>query len=135
MAIKQSPTLRDRVYNGTAGNLSKAHGHVDFSADAAATVAHVLEMPAGAKIFGVDAHHANLGAGTGVQVGLHYPDDPASDTADVFGSGATTSAGTVSWSGVPVTLTQRAVLTVTVTGGAATGAVDVIPEYVNLGIL
>lgn len=135
MAIKQSPTLRDRVYNGTAGNLSKAHGYVDFATDAAGTVAHVLEMPAGAKIFGVDAHHANLGASTGVQLGVHYPDDPASDIADLFGNGATTSAGTVSWSGVPVTLDQRAILTVTVTGGAATGAVNVIPEYSNLGIL
>ena len=136
MAIKLAATLRDRTYNGTAGNLSKAHGKAEFSADAADTIVHTLDMDAGFKLFGLSAIRTAMGAGTGLQVGVHYPDGDGTDDPDYFGTVAdSSSAGTLTWAGSPVVFDKRVILTVTVTDAAGTGAVDVIPEYVYVGKL
>lgn len=135
MAMKQSPTLRSRVYNGTSGNLCKEHGIAEFTGDAVDTIVHALEMPVGAKMFGLDVFHENLGSGTGIQVGIHYPNGDDTDDPDFFISGATTSEAVKNWKAAPVSFDKRTVITVTLTGGTGTGKVDLVPEYTNIGIL
>lgn len=134
MATKQSATFRNTVPNGTFGTLSKAIGSAIFAADAAATEIHAMRLEAGTKIFGFKAHHDNLGAGTTIKVGYAYVDaeDGAADD-DAFCSGATTSEGTLEFSGKPFTLSAPAIVTVTNTG-TATGEVLVIPEYEYRGV-
>ncbi len=135
MATKQGPSFRSRVPNGTFGNLCKTEGAAIFSADAAGTEIHVLRLEPGTKLYGCKAFHDALGASTNLKVGYRYVDE--SDGAavdDAFGSESSVSSGSVEWSGKPVTLEMPAILTITVTGGAATGSVQVIPEYEYLGV-
>lgn len=135
MAIKQSATFRNTVPNGTYGTISKAEGIATFDGDAAGTEIHSLKLEAGTKVFGVVAHHDNLGAGTTIKVGFAYVDnqDGAAVSDAFIAAAATTAAGKLVFDGKPITLNAPAVLTVTNTG-TATGSVVVIPEYEFRGV-
>ncbi|MGF1835114.1 hypothetical protein [Photobacterium sanguinicancri] len=50
MAIKQAPTLKDVIYNGTHGNLSVAIGKVPQGVFAATDVIELLKLDAGVKL-------------------------------------------------------------------------------------
>lgn len=133
-SIKQSATFRNTVMNGTYGNLSKAEGKAVFSADAANTTIHTLKLEAGSKLYGLTAHHDNLGGGTAIKVGYAYVDEShgAADD-DAFCSGASTAEGVQSYSGKPITFNHPVILTVTNTG-TASGEVVIIPEYEFQGV-
>lgn len=136
MATINAPSLRNRVYNGTSGNLSKEFGTAVFSGHAAGTVSHVLKMDAGTQFFGLKAFAGALGALTGMTVGIHYPEGDGTDDPGYFGTVADTSvATTLTWETTPVTFNERVVITVTVTGAAGTGSVNVVPEYAYKGAL
>lgn len=135
MATKQGPSFRSRVPNGTFGNLCKTEGVAIFSADADGTEIHVLRLEPGTKLYGCSTFHDALGASTNLKVGYRYVDESnGSAVDDAFSSGSSSSAGLIEWSGKPVILEMPAILTLTVTGGAATGSVQVIPEYEYLGV-
>lgn len=134
MATKQAATFRSTVPNGTFGNLCKTEGKAIFAAEAANTVIQTLKLEAGTKLYGLKAHHDNLGAGTSIKVGYAYVDAThGAAVDDAFCSGATTSAGVLEFNGKPITLDHPAILTVTNTG-TATGEVVVIPEYEYRGV-
>lgn len=50
MAIKQAPTLKDVIYNGTHGNLSVAMGKVPQGVFAANDVIELLKLDSGVKL-------------------------------------------------------------------------------------
>lgn len=135
MAIKQSATLNNTVPNGTYGNLCKTEGKAIFAADPAATEVHTLKIEAGTKIYGLVAHHDNLGSGTTISVGVSYinEEDGVADAAAFIPAAATTSAGKLEFTGKPITINAPAVLTVT-NAGTATGSVVIIPEYEYRGV-
>ncbi len=132
--MKQSHTLRNTIYNGTHGNLSKAVGVADFAGDDADTTYAVLRVEPGTDVYGVKVYHDNLGSGTSIDVGYVYPGAEGTDVADAFVSGgASTSEASKSWEGKPMRFEYPVYLTVTVRGGTASGGVTVIPEYTYLG--
>jgi hypothetical protein len=134
MDTKQASGFRNTVPNGVFGNISKAVGTATFEADGAGTVVHTIKLEAGSKVFGLKAHHDNLGAGTTVKVGYAYVD--ANDGAavdDAFCDGATTAPGVLEYAGKPIMIDAPAILTVTNTG-TATGDVMIIPEYEFQGV-
>ena len=135
MATKQADTLRDVTCNGTFGNLNKAIGKAVLAADAATTVIEVLRLEAGTTITGVAVHHGANGASTGVTVGYAYVDsDNGVAVPDAFATVADTSAaGTANYDGEPIVLDYPVIVTATVTGGAATGHVTIVPEYIYVG--
>lgn len=135
MATKDASTFRKAVPNGTYGTLVKTDGKAEFTADAIGTVVRVMRLEAGTKMYGLKAHAAALGASTGIKVGISYI-DPAdgTDDDDLFGTLATASAAKLSWDDVPVVFNVPVAITVTNTGGVATGAVTVIPEYEYRGV-
>lgn len=134
MTVKHASTLRAVTYNGTHGNLSKAVGKAVFTADAANTVVHTLLLDAGTTLLGLKAHHDNLGVGTSIELGYAFQDaDYGADTPAAFGTKATAAAGAHTWDGVPIRFEHPTVLTVTVKGGAGTGSVTLIPEYLYRG--
>jgi hypothetical protein len=136
MATKNSATLKNRVFNGSYGNVSKASGTAIFDGDAADTVVRCLELPEGSTILGLKAYRDAMGAGTGLTVGLEFPDGEATDDDDFFGTVADSSAvGTLTYDAKPYSLPGRAYLTVTITDAAGTGSVVVVPEYKYDGIL
>jgi hypothetical protein len=134
MATKQAATFRNTVPNGTYGVLSKTEGKATFTADAAGTEVHTLRLEAGTKLYGLKAHHDNLGAGTSIKVGYAYVDaNHGAAVDDAFCSGATTSPGVLEFEAKPITLNHPTILTVT-SAGIATGDVVVIPEYEYRGV-
>lgn len=136
MATKQSPSIRARVFNGEYGNLSVAKGYGTFTGDAIGTVIQCIEVPAGAEIYGMDIFRAALGASTGLKVGIAYPDGDGTDDDDLFATVAdSSSAGTTEYKAKPFTTPGRSIITITNTGAAATGTVDLVLKYVYSGEL
>ncbi len=135
MAIKKGPSFRSTLVSGTFGNLCKAEGKAVFSGDAAGTEIHVLRLEPGTKLYGCKAVHDALGAGTTLKVGYRYVDEAdGAAVDDAFGSAASTGVATISMDDTPITLEKPAIITLTNTGGTATGNVTVIPEYEYLGV-
>lgn len=135
MAITQSDTFRNRVNNGTFGNLNKGVATANLAATAANDVVEVLRLEAGTLITGLSVHHEALGASTGIKVGIAYfSTEDGTDVNDAFATVADSSAaGTAVYAGVPLLFDVPTKLTVTVTGAAATGKVTIVPEYVYAG--
>ena len=135
MAITQSDTFRNRVNNGTFGNLNKEVATANLAATAANDVVEVLRLEAGTLITGLAVHYGALGASTGIKVGISYfSAEDGTDDDDAFVTVADSStAGVASYPGVPLLFDVPTKLTVTVTGAAATGKVTIVPEYVYAG--
>ena len=138
MAKHIAASINTRTPNGTYGVLNKVTGAAALNATAANDVVHVLRLDKGCTFYGLKAHYDALGTGTGIKVGIHYPNPTGVaglvNDDDAFLTVANTaSAGNAEWQGVPFTTNELVEITVTVTGAAATGAVTVIPEYVYCG--
>lgn len=130
MATTQSETIRNRVYSGGAhGNFSIAFGKATLDAVAIDDVVQVLEIPAGLKFVGVRLS-TEAGLGTSVTVTAQVGDEVLASAADMAAAGASVSVPCV-----PFSTTETQYLTVTIAGAAATGDLNVIPEYVVVGTI
>ena len=126
MATITAPTMRDRVYaNGAHGNLSLEIGKVTLSAAAVDDVAELLEFPVGMKFVGVRVVSDGLGAS--VTVDIKVGDTVLVSDVDVSAAGSVIEACT------PVYTEKKQSLTATIKGGAATGELIVMPEYLAVG--
>tara|TARA_R110002033_G_scaffold170862_2_gene214573 strand:+ start:14771 stop:15181 length:411 start_codon:yes stop_codon:yes gene_type:complete len=136
MATKNSATFRNTVPNGTFGTISKAEGTATFDGDAIDTTINVMKLEAGTKIFGIKAFNDALGASTTVKIGYAFLDagDGTDDDDGFVAATATVTAGTLSYTGKPITFDVPVIVTVTNEGGVATGDVVVIPEYEFRGV-
>ncbi|CAH0531840.1 hypothetical protein ACNO5E_17070 [Vibrio parahaemolyticus] len=123
--IRHSETFHNRVYVGAHGNLSLEFAKLTAKAAPAGDVFQVLELPIGLKITGVRLFTDGLGAGVTAdvkagEVSLISAEDVAAATALVTPI-------------KPVFVDEKSPLTVTIGGAAATGELDVMIEYVNVG--
>jgi hypothetical protein len=114
------------------GNASTFHGYNTLSAAPVNEVIRLGEINGKAVINNVRMANAALGAGTQIQLGWEKLDGSSSDSNAFLPATATASASGASMSGVPVTVSD-VYLTATVTGGAATGQLDVIYDYAFMG--
>lgn len=135
MATKKSHSLRNILCNGTFGNLNKGFGEAVFTADPIGTVIQTLRLDGGTQLTGLTAHTEALGASTTIDIGYQYVDESngAAEPTKFAAASATVSAGKVVWDGKPVTFEYPVYLTVTVKGGAGTGEVTLVPEYIYRG--
>lgn len=125
MTVRQSKTFHNTVYAGTHGNLSIAKLSLTAKAAAIDDVFEVVEMPIGVELTGLRLITAGLGASVTVDVAIG--DTTIATGQDVAGAAAIILAIE------PVYLTAKETLSVTIKGGAATGTLTVMPEYVNVG--
>ena len=137
MAEIQGSTYRTLQQAGEYGNQAVA---VLTDILAAAQIADIIKLgvlPGGAKILRVTLQNAALGAGTTLDVGYRYltGTDGADDTTAFVAAQATASAGVndLGTGVVDIAIGDGVEVVATVGGGAATGQVDVVVEYVHTG--
>lgn len=137
MATRQGNTLFMRTMNAEYGNLNKHVAPVVLSAVPAADMVQCIRLEAGTTITGLAAHRDALGAGAGFKVGIAYydPVDGTDNTAQFLTVADASAAGSSTWTGKPVTFPVPVMITMTITGAAATGTVTLVPEYVYTGPL
>jgi hypothetical protein len=129
MATLNAPTLQDTQYSGDAP-LAAVHGEFTFAATPANDVIRLARLYAGTKIVDLKLINAALGASTQVSLGFQYVNGEAGGgAAALLAATATSTAGTTRAPGTPVTLAFDAFLTATLTGGSATGKIDVLGLY------
>lgn len=119
---------------GDFGDANNAHLYVDLAATPQGTVVDLGVFGAGTRVDDVKVINGALGAGTGIKVG--YRNFDGSDTADddAFVTVAdTATAKTNRSNAAPIQFDQKVVVTLTVTGAAATGRVDVVVSNVYSG--
>lgn len=125
MATIKAPTMHDRVYAGAAGNLSLEFGKVKLANAAVDDVVELLDMPIGMKLVGVRVVSDGLGASVTVDIKIG---------TTVLKAGQDVANATQALIPFePVYLKERSTLTATIKGGAATGSLTVMPEYVSVG--
>lgn len=125
MATKQSTLLNKPVYHGDSGNQSKVGFNHTFASDASGTVIEGRRIPAGTRVTGYEYVNAALGAS--VTLTLKVGDTTI---------GTAIAAATAGGAYVPVAnvdVAADALMTLTVGGATATGAVTVrlVYEYVG----
>lgn len=124
--IIQASSLRNRIYQGPQGNASVVEGNITLKALADGDGVELTEFPIGMRLYALRIHHDALGVnvkGT-FKVGDHIL------VSDVNLN--TTTPDIVNF--IPYTTqAQNERLTVTFSGGAATGKLVVITEYTPVG--
>jgi hypothetical protein len=133
----KAPTMRNRMFNGTYGNVSKEYLYADLAAAPIAEVIELGEFDAGTLFYGIDAIIGALGAGTTLSFGFKpvNPGDGSAAPAELLAAASTASASVRSTTKrIPIEFAYPVVLTATVAGAVATGSVSVIAEYVYRGV-
>ena len=124
MAIIKAPSMQDRVYVGAHGNVSIAKAKAVLAAAAIGTEVQLLELPIGMDVQGIRITTENLGASvTGtVKIG-----DKEIKTGVVLSSAATIDIPCDEY------LEEKAVLSITIAGAAASGTLKVNTTYLAVG--
>lgn len=128
MAIKKSNLLGKAVYQGSAGNSSKAGFSFTFAADAATTVIEGRQFPAGCKLTGIEYINAALGASVTIDVKLGDATLIAGLSCAAAGSGYKPIEDAL-------TAVDNTTLSLVVGGAAATGKVTFRAHYEVVGTL
>lgn len=128
MATIKSPSLMNRIYQGPYGNLSVHKTYVLLKAAASGTVVELSELPIGMELLGIRILTDGLGAGVKVTV----KSGSKELVKDVDASGALAFTAPVLPHYVGKNESTE-MLTATITGGAATGELNVLAEYSFVG--
>ncbi|MBO9492230.1 hypothetical protein J7384_17850 [Endozoicomonas sp. G2_1] len=129
----RAPSLSKTSFNGHYGNKSSFHGHANLASTPVDTVVQLGEFGAGIRVDDIKAVTKNLGAGTSLQLGVQYPQSATADEPNKFTTITTTSDKTTRYDGAPVYIDEPCILTATVKGASATGAIDIVFDYVFEG--
>ncbi|GKX50604.1 hypothetical protein [Budvicia aquatica] len=128
MGTIKSPSLMNRIYQGPYGNLSVHKTYVLLKAAAANSVVELSELPIGMELLGIRI--LTTGLGTGVKVTVKSGDKELVKDVDVSAALATTTPVLPYYVGKNE---SNEMLTATITGGAATGELNVLAEYSFVG--
>jgi len=127
MANIVAETFKSRIYSGGAhGNLSVAFGRAVLNGAAIADVVYMLDVGIGIKFVGLRLGSVS-GLGAGVTVTVDVGDNTLVSSVDASSAFAIESVF------LPVYITDKSSLTVTIEGAVATGDIEVIPMYVAEG--
>lgn len=130
----KSNSFYNKQTAGDFGDANNAHLYVDLAATPIATVVDLGEFGAGTRIDDVKVVNAALGASTGIKVGYRYADGAGTDDDDAFVTVADTATAKTNRSNTaPIIFDRKVIVTLTVTGAAATGRVDVVVSNVYSG--
>lgn len=122
-------TLKTLQHAGEYGNACKAHGTITFEGDAISTAGGVFKLPGGCKITGAYFVNEALGASTTIKLDAVGE----SGSTAIITATSTVGAGKAEYSGKPIETTEEVTVTATVGGGAATGDLDVVIDYIYEG--
>lgn len=118
--------------NGEYGNLCAAISEFTADATAADSVIDFLRLPPGSYVTDVRVMSEGLGGAT-MAIGYRYVDEAAgAAVSDSFIEAAAVD-GVASYEGLPQKFFDEFIVTGTIGGGAATGTVAVVVEYVYDG--
>ncbi len=125
MAKIKAPTMHDRMYVGTHGNLSVAFSKASLSAAAVNTEVELLDVPIGIKVVALRINTDGLGAGVTVDVKLG---------TKTLKAGIDVATATNQIIALPSAYTdQKAVLMAVIKGAEANGVLEINPEYLSVG--
>ncbi len=129
MTTINAPSLQDTVYSGECP-LAVAHGYATLAGAAVGDKVRLNRVYAGTKVYDARMVTAALGAGALAALGFEYVNGEAGSDAVAFFAATDVSAASNSrTSKKPVTLQYDAYITATISGAAATGAIDTIVTY------
>ncbi|EPE8683377.1 hypothetical protein ACSOPC_004164 [Escherichia coli] len=123
-----APSLSERVYTGTHGNESVAEGVFTVKSAAQETVIHLLSLPIGIRINGIQLiSKGGLGgtATVNVKCGEHELIDNSKAVAEKFAEYVPVEPYT--------TQSDGELVTVTIKTAAATGSLNVLLRYTVVG--
>lgn len=126
----KEPTINNLTMNTTYGNLNAAVGQVEFEGEAAGTAGKLFKLPPMSKLVGLKLINEALGASTTVKVDAV---DKEGNSTAILPASSTASAGRIDYQGAPVMLDVETTITAITAGGAATGVIDVVVEYIYIG--
>lgn len=131
MATIKAPTWYVDLTQGTFGDANQHHLYIDLAAAAANDVVLLGKVRPGCRIDDMKAVSEALGASTGFKIG--YKNASGTDD-DYFMTVADSSGAATTRSNVkPIVFDEDTEITLTVTGAAATGQVDLVAFGVFLG--
>ena len=138
MAERQGSTARTIQQNGEYGNGSVALLNDTLVGDAIADTVVLGSLPGGSSIFIATMINAALGASSTISLGYRYIDtaDGSADLTAFHSAVAKASGARTEYAGAPVVIADGGGVEIvaTVGGGAATGALDAVMEYVYNGV-
>ncbi|MEX2964603.1 hypothetical protein [Microbulbifer sp. TYP-18] len=126
----KEPTIHNLQMNTTYGNLNAAVGRVEFEGEAAGAEGRLFKLPPMCKVVGLKLVNDALGASTTVKVDAV---DKAGNRTAMLSPANTATAGRVDYDGAPVMLDVATTIAATTAGGAATGVIDVVLQYIYIG--
>lgn len=126
----KEPTINNLQMNTTYGNLCAAVGQVEFEGEAAGAEGKLFKLPPMSKLVGLKLINEALGASTTVKVDAV---DAEGNSTAILPASNTASAGRIDYEDAPVMLDVETAITATTAGGAATGVIDVVVEYIYIG--
>lgn len=133
MATVNAPTLARPAYSGAAP-LAAAHGKFTFAAHPIATRVRLFKLPAGTTITDFRLTFENLGAGSTIALGTETVSGLAF-AGTLMTAASTAAAGNARMgNGAPLLLDEDTYVTATVGGAAATGALNVVAQYMPDGV-
>ena len=134
MAAIIASTMKNNPYTGEEGNRSADHGYQLLAAAAIADTIDLLVIPGGAKLLGVSMINAALGVSSTLSLGWRYKDGTAGGTnVALLAATATATAAKALSVFAPMSFAKDVVLYATVAGGAVTGQLDVVTDYIFVG--
>lgn len=133
MPTKKAPSAFKAQYNGSHGNASRTELFDNLAATAAETVVELGRFAPGVIVDEFRLVHGALGAGVTLDIGVIYPMGDAVDAPEAFGNFDVAAAGTKKWEGVPKRFDREFMLVATVKGAVATGRIDLVVDYRNIG--
>ncbi|MCE0495771.1 hypothetical protein [Vibrio salinus] len=124
MAKIKAPSMHDAIYVGTHGNLSLAKTQVTLAAAAINDVVEMVEIPVGIDIQALRI--STSGLGDNVVADIRIGDTTLASDLDLSGEYSQTIA-------CDHYTEEKSIITVTIRGAAATGTLNVNPEYLATG--
>jgi hypothetical protein len=129
-------TMLINAYTGEEGNLSAQHGSQLLAAAQIADTVDLVTIPAGSKLLDAALVNAALGASVTVALGYRFKDGTTGGSATaLLAATAATSAAKTNSVFAPIVFAKDVVLYATIAGGAATGQIDVVTNYIFQGTL
>ena len=137
MAEIKSDNYTDVPVSSTFGNVASHLVTATLAAAAVADEVQLAEFPAGTQLLDLHAVAAAMGGTSGtISYGWRYKSGASGGGgAALEALAAVDSASDVRGTFVPVTFAEKAIVTATIAGDAATGALNIVLTSVNKGTL
>lgn len=130
MATINSPAIKRLEHFGEYGNAAQAVVTTTLVAAAIADVVRVAKLEAGTTVTGIRFRTSGLGTGVTISLGYQVDEETTNAAALLAATAAAAAANVGESSARPLEIAEDTYITATIAGGAATGDLDVIVDYI-----